>query len=159
LNWAFALYLMWLPQLHLHKVPECLVENIEFYESRGKQFATSPVGASGTMQVMPRFSKLPRWLLFLPQGSRHEGTRILCRWYRRANGDLRLALAGYNGGNKALRGEMPRALGYADRVISRARRKGCLTTNICGRRPRKKNFAKAQKAQPLPQPSTSSGQR
>ena len=150
---------MWLPPLHLHKVPECLVENIEFYESRGKQFALSPVGASGTMQVMPRFSKLPRWLLFLPQGSRHEGTRILCRWYRRANGDLKAALAGYNGGNRGLRGEIPKALGYADRVISRARRKGCLTADICGRRPRKKRYAKAQKVQRQPQPSTSSGQK
>ena len=142
MEWLFALYLMWQPPMSTHKVPECLIKSIEFHESRGKPLATSPVGAIGTMQVMPRFSKLPRWMLYSIAGSRHEGTRILCRWYRRAKGDLRYALAGYNGGNKGLRGETPKALGYADRVISRARRKGCLTVRICGRKKKKRSYVR-----------------
>ena len=134
LSWLFALYLMWQPPMSTHGVPACLINSIEYYESRGKPFAVSSAGAVGTMQVMPRFSKLPKWLLFSIAGSRHEGTRILCRWHRRSKGNLRYSLSGYNGGNRGLRGELPRALGYADRVISRARRKGCdIETNICGR--------------------------
>lgn len=159
MEWLFALYFMWQPPMSTHKVPECLIKSIEFHESRGKPLAVSSAGAIGTMQVMPRFSNIPRWQLYSIAGSRHEGTRILCRWHRRAKGDLRLALAGYNGGNRGLRGEMSRALGYADRVISRAGRKGCLTKSICGRRPKKKGYEKPQKQPLQPQPSTSSGQK
>ncbi|HIA01508.1 MAG TPA: hypothetical protein EYN66_06300 [Myxococcales bacterium] len=143
MNWFIALYLMWQPPLHHHGVPECLIKSIEYYESRGKQFAVSHAGCVGTMQVNPRFSKSPRWLLFSPTGSRHEGTRILCRWYRRSGNDIRLALAGYNGGNRGLRGEIPRALGYADRVLSRAGGRRCVGAGLsCGRKKRTRSSGK-----------------
>lgn len=160
MNWAIALYLMWQPPLHHHGVPECLIKSIEYYESRGKPFAVSHAGCVGTMQVNPRFSQSPRWLLFSPSGSRHEGTRIFCRWYRRAGGDLRHALAGYNGGNKALRGEMPRALRYADRVISRAKVRGCdFASRLCGRARKTASSSKARQTRQMRQQGTSSGRR
>ena len=99
-----------------------LVRSITWHESRGNPAAVSPAGAVGLMQVMPAWSKVPRWALFVPYVNRAEGCRILARWRKRAGGNLSVALAAYNGGNVGLRGRCQACQAYARGVIERRAR-------------------------------------
>jgi soluble lytic murein transglycosylase-like protein len=66
-------------------------------ESCGDPRAVSRAGAKGLFQVMPfhfRFGENP----YDPETNALRGLNYLARSLRTANGDARLALAGYNGG-------------------------------------------------------------
>ena len=102
--------------------PTCdsaLLDAISYVESRHNTFAISPAGAIGVLQVIPRWSRYPRFMLFIPAFNRVEGCRILKRWQRRAKGNLKIALRAYNGGNVGLRGECSKCDHYANAVLAR----------------------------------------
>jgi soluble lytic murein transglycosylase-like protein len=74
-----------------------LVAVIMQVESCGDPFARSSAGAMGLFQVMPfhfRFGENP----YDPETNALRGLNYLVRSLQAANGDARLALAGYNGG-------------------------------------------------------------
>ena len=74
-----------------------LVAVILQIESCGNPFARSSAGAMGLFQVMPfhfRFGENP----YNPETNALRGLSYLARSLQTANGDARLALAGYNGG-------------------------------------------------------------
>lgn len=91
--------------------PACasIAPAVEHVESRGQTLAVSSTGARGLWQVMPRWSRVPAWLLHVPAVGRWEGCRILWRWRR--------ALAAYNAGVYGLRGRSRAGLRYADAVM------------------------------------------
>jgi soluble lytic murein transglycosylase-like protein len=68
-------------------------------ESRYDPKATSPVGARGLMQLMPATAKRFKCNDASDQACNVEaGTRYLAWLLKRFNGDVKLALAGYNAG-------------------------------------------------------------
>lgn len=110
---------MYLMHGHPHDCDPDLISAIEWVESRGNPLATSPKGAVGVMQVIPKWSKWPIWTLRIPAISRMEGCRIFKRWLRRAGGVPTLALQAYNGGNVGLRDECSRCTYYAHTVLEK----------------------------------------
>ncbi|HET7369933.1 MAG TPA: lytic transglycosylase domain-containing protein [Gammaproteobacteria bacterium] len=84
---------------HADVPPELVLAVIEV-ESDFRRFAISPVGARGLMQVMPFWLEeigKPEANLFDPQTNLRIGCTILHYYLGRADGDLRKALARYNG--------------------------------------------------------------
>ena len=78
-----------------------LVATVMQIESCGHPGATSSAGAIGLFQVMPfHFSELedPYW----PETNAARGLAYLSAGLRLAEGDTRLALAGYNGGHSLI---------------------------------------------------------
>ena len=66
-------------------------------ESCGNPYAQSSAGASGLFQVMP-FHFLANEDVFDPETNALRGLSYLAKALQAANGDVRLAFAGYNGG-------------------------------------------------------------
>ena len=93
-----ALLLLWTP------ATTPLDRAIVHVESRGNEWAVSPVGARGRWQVMPQWSRVHPLLLHVPAIGRAEGRRILARWRVRCHGDGRCALRAYACGTAGLRG-------------------------------------------------------
>ena len=86
-------------------------------ESRSNALAVSWRGARGRWQVMPRYARVPWWMLHVRPVGTWEGRRMLRRWQKRCRGDARCALRAYACGNRALRDE--RACGrYAAAVMA-----------------------------------------
>ena len=86
-------------------------------ESRNNALAVSWRGARGRWQVMPRYARVPWWMLHVRPVGTWEGRRMLRRWQKRCRGDARCALRAYACGNRALRDE--RACGrYAAAVMA-----------------------------------------
>ncbi|MEW6212132.1 MAG: lytic transglycosylase domain-containing protein [Acidobacteriota bacterium] len=81
----------------------CLIFSVMRAESGFNPVAVSPKGASGLMQLMPATaSRFGVRNIFDARENIHAGSRYL-RWLLdRFNGDLRLALAGYNAGEGAV---------------------------------------------------------
>jgi soluble lytic murein transglycosylase-like protein len=81
----------------------CLIFSVMRAESGFNPAAVSPKGASGLMQLMPATaSRFGVRNIFDARENIHAGSRYL-RWLLdRFNGDLRLALAGYNAGEGAV---------------------------------------------------------
>ncbi len=81
----------------------CLIFSVMRAESGFNPAAISPKGASGLMQLMPATaSRFGVKNIFDVRENIHAGSRYL-RWLLdRFNGDLRLALAGYNAGEGAV---------------------------------------------------------
>jgi soluble lytic murein transglycosylase-like protein len=86
-----------------HGLDPCLVLSVMRAESGFNQRAISPKGASGLMQLMPATAeRFGVKNIFDPRENIFAGARYL-RWLLdRFNGDLRLALAGYNAGEGAV---------------------------------------------------------
>ncbi len=86
-----------------HGLDPCLVLSVMRAESGFNQRAVSPKGASGLMQLMPATAeRFGVRNIFDPRENIFAGARYL-RWLLdRFNGDLRLALAGYNAGEGAV---------------------------------------------------------
>ena len=77
-----------------------MVMAVMLIESRGRPNAVSPVGARGLMQVMPLWSGYWRNCgadLYDIESNLCNGTSILAWYLKRAKGDVRRALLGYNG--------------------------------------------------------------
>lgn len=81
----------------------CLILSVMRAESAFNRLAVSPKGASGLMQLMPETAaRFGVRNIFDPRENVFGGARYL-RWLLdRFNGDVRLALAGYNAGEGAV---------------------------------------------------------
>jgi soluble lytic murein transglycosylase-like protein len=85
-----------------HSVPSDLVNGIIWAESRFQIHATSPKGACGLMQLMPRTGREVARAIGLsyhpydPAFNIHAGTYYFSRMVDRFDGDVTIALAAYN---------------------------------------------------------------
>lgn len=99
-----------------------LVRAVMHVESRGKEFAESPVGAIGPMQVMPfnaRRCELPHYSkLWTPELNVKCGVRILAEELRTYRGNIISALKVYNGGPKCLKARCNETENYVPAVLS-----------------------------------------
>jgi soluble lytic murein transglycosylase-like protein len=86
-----------------HGLDPCLIFSVMRAESSFNRMAVSPKGASGLMQLMPETAvRFGVRNIFDPRENVFGGARYL-RWLLdRFNGDVRLALAGYNAGEGAV---------------------------------------------------------
>jgi soluble lytic murein transglycosylase-like protein len=86
-----------------HGLDPCLIFSVMRAESSFNRTAISPKGASGLMQLMPATAiRFGVKNIFDPRENVFGGARYL-RWLLdRFNGDVRLALAGYNAGEGAV---------------------------------------------------------
>ncbi len=80
-----------------HNIDPNLAATVMQIESCGNPNAYSYAGASGLFQVMP-FHFAASEDPFQPETNAFRGLEYLSRSLEEANGDIRLALAGYNGG-------------------------------------------------------------
>jgi soluble lytic murein transglycosylase-like protein len=87
----------------LHGLDPCLIFSVMRAESAFNRTAVSIKGASGLMQLMPATAtRFGVRNIFDPRENIFGGTKYL-RWLlNRFNGDVRLALAGYNAGEGAV---------------------------------------------------------
>lgn len=86
-----------------HSVDPMLIKSVMQAESAFNPNAVSPKGASGLMQLMPATARrygVTR--LFDPRDNVMGGTSYLSDLLRRFDGNLKLALAGYNAGEHAV---------------------------------------------------------
>lgn len=91
-----------------------------YHESAFRPSVVSRAGACGLTQVMPRWSKYTCTELKKPRVSIREGASHLRRWLRRAEGDVVLALCGYNAGTRCFTNEKFKARvikKYSHRVL------------------------------------------
>jgi soluble lytic murein transglycosylase-like protein len=84
-----------------HAIPAPVVEAVAWQESRYNQAAVSPKGARGVMQLMPGTAVSLGVDAGDLKGNIDGGVAYLAQQMRRY-GDLRLALAAYNAGPKAV---------------------------------------------------------
>jgi soluble lytic murein transglycosylase-like protein len=86
-----------------HGLDPCLIFSVMRAESSFNRMAVSPKGASGLMQLMPETAiRFGVKNIFDPRENVLGGAKYL-RWLLdRFNGDVRLALAGYNAGEGAV---------------------------------------------------------
>jgi len=87
----------------LNSLDPCLIISVMRAESAFNRMAVSPKGASGLMQLMPATAeRFGVRNIFDPRENILAGAKYL-RWLLdRFNGDVRLALAGYNAGEGAV---------------------------------------------------------
>lgn len=86
-----------------HQVDTALVKAVIRAESDFVPRAVSPKGALGLMQLMPATARLRNvWRVFEPSENVEGGVTHLRYLLDRYGGDLRLALAAYNAGEKAV---------------------------------------------------------
>jgi len=86
-----------------HGMDAALVKAVVHIESSFRPHVTSPKGAMGLMQLMPATAK--RWGVddaYNPEQNVRGGTKHLQMLMQRYHGNLRLVLAAYNAGEKAV---------------------------------------------------------
>ncbi|MCA9684357.1 MAG: lytic transglycosylase domain-containing protein [Myxococcales bacterium] len=107
-----------------------LINGMIWVESKFDRKARGPAGAQGLMQLMPNTASAMAKQLgrkrnsYDPDFNIHAGTLLLARLISRFDGDLDLAIAGYNRGSGVVAGwvrdgePMPeRTRNYVDRVL------------------------------------------
>lgn len=97
------------------KISNKIIDSIEHKESRGKILVKNNNHCTGLMQVDHRYTPVHRSLLRIPFVNRVVGVKAIRKWNSRS-GDIKLALAAYNCGNKGLEGKC--GIGYANSVMS-----------------------------------------
>ena len=86
-----------------HRIDSALVKAVIRAESDFVPGAVSPKGALGLMQLMPATARLRNvWRVFEPRENVEGGVSHLRYLLDRYSGNLRLALAAYNAGEKAV---------------------------------------------------------
>lgn len=86
-----------------HQVDSALVKAVIRAESDFVPHAVSPAGAQGLMQLMPGTARLRNvWRVFEPRDNVEGGVTHLRYLLDRYSGNVRLALAAYNAGEKAV---------------------------------------------------------
>ncbi len=86
-----------------HQVDTALVKAVIRAESDFVPYAVSPKGAQGLMQLMPATARLRNvWRVFEPRQNVEGGVTHLRYLLDRYGGNLKLALAAYNAGEKAV---------------------------------------------------------
>lgn len=93
-------------------IKESLIISITFYESKMNKHATSSAGYRGYMQATTRD------VFEFAEVDFMRGAKKLQQWIEYRNGNLRYALASYNGGTYP----PPSSYDYADKVIKLARK-------------------------------------
>jgi hypothetical protein len=92
----------WQPQINAwaeeYDLDPLLVATVMQIESCGDPQALSPAGAHGLFQVMP-YHFLPEENKYDPNVNAQRGLSYLRDALTKSNGDIQLALAGYNGGH------------------------------------------------------------
>ena len=92
-------------------------------ESDFVPYAVSPKGAQGLMQLMPETARLRNvWRVFEPRENVEGGVSHLRYLLDRYGGNLKLALAAYNAGEKAVEAHggvppYPETIEYLSRVL------------------------------------------
>ncbi len=106
-----------------HQVDMALVKAVIRAESDFVPWAVSPKGAQGLMQLMPATARLRNvWRTFEPRQNVEGGVTHLRYLLDRYGGNLRLALAAYNAGEKAVDAyggvpPYPETVAYLSRVL------------------------------------------
>jgi soluble lytic murein transglycosylase-like protein len=106
-----------------HQVDTALVKAVIRAESDFVPYAVSPKGAQGLMQLMPTTARLRNvWRVFEPRENVEGGVSHLRYLLDRYGGNLRLALAAYNAGEKAVDAHggvppYPETVEYLSRVL------------------------------------------
>jgi soluble lytic murein transglycosylase-like protein len=106
-----------------HQVDTALVKAVIRAESDFVPYAVSPKGAQGLMQLMPATARLRNvWRVFEPRENVEGGVSHLRYLLDRYGGNLRLALAAYNAGEKAVDAHggvppYPETVEYLSRVL------------------------------------------
>lgn len=99
-----------------------LVRAVVHVESRGQEFAESPVGAIGPMQVMAFNAKrcsLPHYSkLWVPELNVKCGVQILAQELKTYAGDVVKALQAYNGGARCI-GRCAESVNYSRNVLAK----------------------------------------
>jgi len=106
-----------------HQVDTALVKAVIRAESDFVPYAVSPAGAQGLMQLMPSTARLRNvWRVFEPRENVEGGVSHLRYLLDRYGGNLKLALAAYNAGEKAVEAHggvppYPETIEYLSRVL------------------------------------------
>lgn len=104
-----------------HRINPSLVRAVLQHESRQEQFAESPAGAIGYMQVMPehvKFCGLKHWSqLYDDEINIKCGVKILAHELEATRGDVTRALKRYNGGPKCDPGPCKESERYVPAVL------------------------------------------
>jgi len=86
-----------------YSLPPELVKAVVAAESSFEPAAVSPAGAKGLMQLIPKTARAMQVAeIFAPRDNVFGGTRYLRLMANRFNGDVRLAVAAYNAGPRAV---------------------------------------------------------
>jgi soluble lytic murein transglycosylase-like protein len=107
-----------------HELDPLLVSAVIGVESAWNAEAVSIKGAIGLMQLMPETAKILQVDPWDPEGNVDGGSRYLRSLLDRFDGDLELALAGYNAGPLAVERyggvpPYPETVAYVERVLGR----------------------------------------
>jgi len=107
-----------------HELDPLLVSAVIGVESAWNAEAVSIKGAIGLMQLMPETAKILQVDPWDPEGNVEGGSRYLRSLLDRFDGDLELALAGYNAGPLAVERyggipPYPETVAYVERVLRR----------------------------------------
>ena len=106
-----------------HGVEPALVKAVIRAESDFVPYALSPAGAQGLMQLMPGTARMHNvWRVYEPKQNVEGGVTHLRQLLDRYSGNLRLALAAYNAGEKAVDNyggvpPYPETIQYLERVL------------------------------------------